>query len=173
MSHHSTLIVGCGSIGERHLRCFLSTKRTAVTASDTSPAVLARVNETYGVPTSNDWLGEIQRGGHDLTVICTPASLHVEMATQALKHGLHVLIEKPLSQSLAGIAELKAERDRAGRQVALAYVFHTFPVLREVSAFLRNSGFGPILQAAVVAGQPFHRLRPAYAKTYYRDRKTG
>lgn len=173
MSQHSTLIIGCGSIGERHLRCFLATERTAVSAADASPDILSRVGETYGVATSADWRAEIRRGIHDLAVICTPASLHVEMATYALEHGLHVLIEKPLSQSLDGLGELLAARDRSGRQVAVAYVFHTFPVLREAAAFLRPDPFGPILQAVVTAGQPFHRLRPAYAKTYYRDRRTG
>jgi len=169
----SALIIGCGSIGERHVRCFLQTKRVSVTASDTTPAVLARIQQTYAVKTSDDWRAEVKSGRHDVAVICTPAPLHVEMATTALESGLHVLIEKPLSQSLAGIDGLLAARDRSGRQVALAYVFHTFPVLREVAAFLRGSEFGPILQAVVHSGQAFHRLRPAYANTYYRDRKTG
>lgn len=173
MSQHSTLIIGCGSIGERHLRCFLATQRTAVVAADNSAAILSRMEETYRVATSADWRAEIRRGVHDLAVICTPASLHVEMATFALEHGLHVLIEKPLSQSLAGLKELLAARERSGRQVAVAYVFHTFPALREAAAFLRSEPFGPILQGVVTAGQPFHRLRPAYAKTYYRDRATG
>jgi predicted dehydrogenase len=173
MSQHSTLIIGCGSIGERHLRCFLATQRTSVTAADTSSAVLSRIKETYGVSTVADWRAEIHRRTHDIAVICTPASLHVQMATEALQQGAHVLIEKPLSQSLAGIDELLAARDRAGRQVALAYVYHAFPVLREVSAALRAKPIGPILQAVVTAGQPFHLLRPGYADTYYRDRKTG
>lgn len=173
MSLPSLLIIGCGSIGERHLRCFQRTGRTSVTATDTLPITLARVGETYGVRTSGDWLGEIQSGRHTAAVICTPASSHVEIATQALAAGLHVLIEKPLSQSLAGIAELLAARERSGRQVALAYVYHTFPPLREARAFLAENKLGPVLQAVVTSGQPFHRLRPAYAKTYYRDRRTG
>lgn len=173
MTTHSVLIVGCGSIGERHLRCFLQTGRATVTAADTSPAILARMKETYGVPTSTDWFDEVKSGRHDIAVICTPASLHVAMATEALTHGLHVLIEKPLSQSLTGIEELLAARDRSGCQVALAYIYHTFPALREASAFIHAGSLGPIRQAVMTAGQAFHRLRPAYAKTYYRDRQMG
>lgn len=173
MTPHSVLIVGCGSIGERHLRCFLHTKRATVTAADTSPAILARMKETYGVATSDNWLEEVKSGRHDMAIICTPASLHVDMATRALDHGLHVLIEKPLSQSLAGIDALVAARDRAGRQVGLAYVYHNFPALREAGAFLRAGSLGPIRQAVMSAGQAFHRLRPGYAKTYYKDRAMG
>ena len=173
MHRPSVLIVGCGSIGERHLRCFLKTGRAGVTASDTAPAVLTRIHATYGVKTSADWLGEMRSGRHAVAVICTPASLHVEMATRALEAGLHVLIEKPLSQSLAGIEQLLEARTRSGRQVALAYVYHAFPVLREVRAFLAENRLGPIVHAVATSGQPFHRLRPGYAGTYYRDRQTG
>ncbi len=173
MPSHSVLIVGCGSIGERHLRCFLNTGRATVTGCDTRPGILAHIKETYGVATAADWSEELRSGRHDVAVICTPASLHVDMAIRALDAGLHVLIEKPLSQSLAGVDGLVAARDRSGRQAAVAYVMHAFPVLREAGAFLRNRPFGPIVQAVMTAGQPFHRLRPAYASTYYRDRAMG
>ena len=42
---HSTLIIGCGSIGERHLRCFQKTGRSSVIACDTNPALLAAMRE--------------------------------------------------------------------------------------------------------------------------------
>lgn len=173
MSKHSVLVIGCGSIGERHLRCFLNTSRAAVTAADTVPATLARMKETYGADTTDDWKRSLESGRHNVAVICTPASLHVEMAIHALQCGVNVLIEKPLSQSLARIDELVAARDRSARQVAVAYVYHTFPVLAQVREFVARGELGPIVQAVVTAGQAFHRLRPGYANTYYRDRKTG
>lgn len=173
MTKHSVLVIGCGSIGERHLRCFLGTGRAQVTGIDTSADTLARIQKTYAVPVGTDWLKEAQSGRHDVAVICTPAPFHVEMAIRALQAGLHVLIEKPLSQSLAGIDQLVATRARAQRQVAVAYVYHTYPALRQVSEFVRTGRLGPILQAVATSGQPFHRLRPGYAKTYYQDRKTG
>jgi predicted dehydrogenase len=52
-------------------------------------------------------------------VICTPAHTHVPLARAALAAGRHVLIEKPLSTSLDGVAELITERDRTGRQAAV------------------------------------------------------
>jgi predicted dehydrogenase len=173
MAQHSVLIVGCGSIGERHLRCFLATGRASVTACDAAPTTLARMKESYGVGTTSDWREAVRSGRHTLAVICTPAPLHVEMATRSLEAGLHVLIEKPLAQSLDGIEALVAARHRSGRQVAVAYVFHAFPFLREPREFLAPNPFGPILHAVVTSGQAFHRLRPAYASTYYKDRKTG
>ena len=41
-------------------------------------------------------------------VICTPAHLHVPMATELARRGIHILMEKPVSTSLDGINELVA-----------------------------------------------------------------
>ena len=170
---HSVLIIGCGSIGERHLRCFLATGRATATACDTNPALLARIAETYKVPTSSDWEKEMASGKYDCAVICTPAPFHVGMAIKLLKSGVNVLIEKPLSISLQDVDALIEARNKSGKEASVAYVIQLFPVLREVREFLLSGAIGPVLQATVVSGQPFHLLRPAYAKTYYRDRKMG
>ncbi|MEO7597929.1 MAG: Gfo/Idh/MocA family oxidoreductase [Opitutus sp.] len=173
----SILIIGCGSIGERHLRCFQRTGRAQVTACDTDPKLLATLACNYNVPTVTDWKVALASQEFDAAVICTPAHLHVPMAIQLLKSGLHVLIEKPLSQSLAGIDELIATRDAANRHAAVAYVLHVYPILQQARDFLRNGDLGPIRQVTLTSGQYFPGGRPAhavhYSKTYYRDRKMG
>lgn len=172
MAEHSILIIGCGSIGERHLRCFQKTGRCRVTACEVSPALRQRMSETYGVPAVDD-AASIATGRFDAIVICTPAPLHIPLAIQALGAGRHVLIEKPLSTSLAGVDDLLATRSRSGRQAAVAYVYHVFPFLSAAREFLARGEFGPVLQATATCGQPFHLLRPAYAQIYYRSRATG
>lgn len=174
MSHSpSVLVIGCGSIGERHLRCFQRTGRGRVTACDTSALLLERIAQTYGVPALRDPVAALSGGDFDAVVICTPAHFHVPQAIQALNAGRHVLIEKPLSHSLAGLDDLFAARERAKRQVAVAYVYHVYPFLNAARDFVHRAEFGPVLHATATCGQPFHLLRPAYAQIYYRDRATG
>lgn len=173
MLPHSALIIGCGSIGERHVRCFLQTGRTRVTACDTNPTLLERIAGTYRVPTAADAGAAMAGPDFDAVVICTPAPLHIPLAQKALAAGKNVLIEKPLSHSLAGLDELYAARATSGRQVAVAYVLHVYPFLLAAREFLDRGDFGPVLQATANCGQPFHVFRPAYAQTYYRDHATG
>lgn len=173
----SILVIGCGSIGERHLRCFQQTGRARLTACDANPALLETMAKSYGIKTASHWEQALTQDHFDAVVICTPAHLHVPIATAALGRGCHVLIEKPLSQSLAGVAELVRARDRAGKQVAVAYVFHTYPLLNQARDFLRGGQLGPVCQVTLASGQHFPTGRPAhtvpYHQTYYRDRKTG
>lgn len=174
---HSILIIGCGSIGERHLRCFHKTGRATVTGCDANPQLLATIAQHYGVPTAANWQQAVAQTRFDAAVICTPAHLHVAIATDLLQLGLHVLIEKPLSQSLTGLPELMAAHQKSGRKAAVAYVLHVFPLLNAARDFLLGGSLGPVLHASCTSGQNFPSLRPAhavhYSKTYYRDRKTG
>ena len=170
---HHLLVIGCGSIGERHLRCFQQTGRATVTACDTNPALLERMRTTYGVPVATDAGQALSGGAFTGAVICTPAPWHVPIGIKAMRGGAHVLIEKPLSHSLQDVDTLLRTRDETGKQAAVAYVYRVFPFLVAAQDFLRTSGLGPILQATATSGQAFHRLRPAYAQTYYRDRALG
>ena len=171
-SQHSLLVIGCGSIGERHLRCFQKTGRARVAACDTHPELARKIGADYAVETFSDWQAALVRR-FDGVVICTPAPFHVAMGTAALEAGSHVLIEKPLSQSLQGIDGLLAARDRVKRTAAVAYTLQSYPILAAAREFLAGQPFGPIKQALVTAGQNFPFYRPAYASTYYRDRKMG
>ena len=170
---HSVLVIGCGSIGERHLRCFQATTRANVTACESNPALLSTMAKRYGVPTAPDWEAALACGGHTVAIICTPAPLHVPMSRRALELGVHVLVEKPLSHSLAGIDELVALGRSAPGHAAVAYVLHVNPALSAAREFIRDGGIGRVRQASFVSGQPFHKLRPGYDRSYYRDHKMG
>ena len=173
MPSPSVLIIGCGSIGERHLRCFQQTGRVSVLACDQNPALLDTVARRYSVPAVTDWQAVLRDGACQAVVICTPAPWHVPMALEALERGVHTLIEKPLSHSLAGVADLSTAAAIGHAQVAVANVLHVYPALAAARAFLARGELGRIRQVVCMTGQPFHLLRPAYASTYYRDRQTG
>ena len=174
---HTILVIGCGSIGERHLRCFQSTGRAQVTACEANPTLLQKIAETYRVAAVGDWEQALATGKFDAVVICTPAHLHVPMALRALEHRRHLLIEKPLSQSTDRLRELMRARDASERQVAVAYVLQVYPLLLQARAFLQRGELGPVRHVTATSGQYFPGGRPAhtvhYSKTYYRDRKTG
>src|ERR1043166_7255443 len=150
MALHSTLVVGCGSIGERHLRCFLQTGRATLTGCDTNTDLLQAIATKYSVLVQPDWQSALATRSFDTVVICTPAPFHIPIACRALELGIHVLIEKPLSHSLEGVDELLRARDRSRCQAAVAYVLHQYPFLAEARAFLAKGQLGPVLHASVV-----------------------
>ncbi len=167
------LIIGCGSIGERHLRTFLATGRCQAIACDNRPAILAAMAERYNVPTATDWRTALAE--HDLfaAVVATPAPSHVAIATEILKAKRHCLIEKPLALTLDGMDALTAAHVASGRAAAIAYVHHFRPEVAAARAYLQSGALGRVLHASIVSGQDFPFFRPAYREIYYRDRAQG
>jgi predicted dehydrogenase len=167
------LVIGCGSIGERHVRTFLSTGRVDIVACDTRPAILQQIADRYGVVTTPDWTLSLKDPSVTGVVIATPAPTHVAIARQCLDANRHVLIEKPLSLDLNGIDELRAAQMRAGKFVGVAYVLHFLPALQAARQFLLTRPFGEVRHVAVNTGQHFPLFRPAYREIYYADRTQG
>lgn len=170
---HSLLVIGCGSIGERHLRCFQQTGRCQVAACETQPDLLARIRDTYGVPAHPSLESALEAGRFDALVICTPAHLHLPLALAALERGLHLLIEKPLAVETDLVPAVRDALERSGSFLGVAYVYHHMPWVKEAGRFVREGGIGRLLQIAAVAGQHFPTFRPAYREIYYARHEHG
>jgi predicted dehydrogenase len=169
----SVLVIGCGSIGERHLRTFLATGRCRAIACDNRPAILAAMAERYHVTTAADWRTVLATPELYATVVATPAPSHVAIAAEILRSGRHCLIEKPLALTLEGMDALTAAHQASGRAAGIAYVHHFRPEVAAARAFLQTGALGHVLHASVVSGQDFPFFRPAYREIYYRDRTQG
>jgi predicted dehydrogenase len=172
-THPQLLVVGGGSIGERHVRCFQQTQRVEVALCETNPQVRAAVAERCGLRKTFDNFAAAVDSRPDVAVICTPAHLHIAMATQLLAAGVPVLIEKPLSTALDGTEELLALAQSAQTTAGVAYVYRAHPALQAMRQALQSGRFGSAVQVVAVFGQHFPFYRPAYREIYYRDRATG
>src|SRR4029077_20773604 len=128
MSQHRVLVIGVGSIGERHVRCFLATGRADVAIVETNESLEGDISRRYGVASFRDIETALfqQPTG---AVIATPAHWHVPQATTLLESGLHVLIEKPLSISCEGTSTLCDLARERNLTAGMAYVYRAFPVL--------------------------------------------
>ncbi|MGD9636899.1 MAG: Gfo/Idh/MocA family protein, partial [Pirellulales bacterium] len=174
MSERSrTLVVGAGSIGERHVRCLLATDRAEVAVCEPNSQVRISITDRYGLKEAYSSLEEALASDYSMAVVATPAPVHIPQARQLIRHGTNCLVEKPLSLSRDGVVELEREAAAAGLVVGVAYPYRAHPALAAMRTFLRNNRLGQPLQVTVVAGQHFPTYRPAYRDTYYRQRSSG
>jgi len=167
------LVIGGGSIGERHIRCFQQSGRADVALCEIDDAVRQRVADRYSVHNAFADFDAAVASRPEIAVICTPAHLHVPMAGRLCDAGAHLLVEKPLSVCTDGVDGLIAAV--RGRQLiaAVAYTFRAHPALEDMKRAIDESRFGRPVQVVAVSGQHFPHYRPAYRETYYTDRATG
>ncbi len=167
------LVVGTGSIGERHTRCILATNRAEVSICEINDNLRKKIAANYNIKHSYADLTSALEAEHDAIVIATPAHLHIPMAQQAAESGLHLLIEKPLSINLDGIDHL--DRTIGERQLVagVAYVLRHIPVLAAMKKALDSGRFGRPLHITVTRGQHFPTYRPEYREIYYASHAMG
>ncbi|MHC4444441.1 MAG: Gfo/Idh/MocA family protein [Planctomycetota bacterium] len=176
MSVHRVLIIGVGSIGERHLRCFKATERADLSFCETDEELGRIIADRYRINSCYRSLEEALNDrpqGFDIAVIAAPSHLHIPMATQLVQTGINVFIEKPLSTTLDGIQELKDLIEKQGIIAAVAYTYRSHPALRSMKQAIESGRFGKPVQIVSVWGQHFPKYRPAYREIYYTSRATG
>lgn len=167
------LVVGVGSIGERHTRCFQQTGRADVSICEINDGLRTQIAERYGLSDAFGSWDESLASDFDAAVICTPAHLHILMAIDVARLNRHLLIEKPLSTNLDRVDELKQVVDTSSIAVMVAYVTRVHPALTAMKAALDSGKFGKPVQLVGCSGQHFPTYRPAYRDIYYRNRATG
>lgn len=173
-SRHRVIIVGAGSIGERHLRCFLSTGRADAALVEPRSEARQGVAARYPAAAAFETLdAAVESFGPTAAVIATPAPLHVPQATKLAERGVHLLIEKPLSLSIDGVSDLASTAKATGAVVAVGYVYRAHPALAAMRTAVVAGEFGRPLELVAVAGQCFPFYRPAYRQTYYARREWG
>jgi predicted dehydrogenase len=173
MSVPRILIVGAGSIGERHVRCFLKTSRCAIGICETADAIRASVADRYPIDGVYGSLDEAPDQPWDAAVIATPAHTHLDLANRCAGRGLHLLIEKPLTVDTEGLESLRDRVRSRGLVCAVAYVLRQHPCVRELRDAYSAGRIGRALQVTSVSGQHFPHYRPGYRETYYIDRRSG
>ena len=81
------LVVGVGSIGERHVRCFQAAGQVRLSVCDTDRQLLGRVAERYGIERTYTDFDAALGDTHHAAVIATPAHLHIPMAKRLVEAG--------------------------------------------------------------------------------------
>ena len=83
-------------------------------------------------------------GSHDIDAVfvTSPDSLHCEHTLLALKHGKHVLCEKPLAMSAAEVETMLAAAESAGLRFGAALNFRYNPSSQRMRAWVREGRIG-------------------------------
>ncbi|MBT2514186.1 Gfo/Idh/MocA family protein [Arthrobacter sp. ISL-30] len=109
---------------------------------------VAAAAASYGwAESATDWREVIRRDDIDIVDICAPGWMHAEIAIAALEAGKHVLVEKPLANTLAE-AEAMTEAARAARargvQSMIGFNYRRVPALALAKEFIAEGRIGTV-----------------------------
>lgn len=136
-NERTVALAGLGYWGPNLLRNFAtSTNWNVGWIVDVDERRRSRMQRLY--PTSRataDFDDALNDPGVDLVAIATPPALHYPMTMRAIAAGKHVLVEKPLAESVAQARELVEAAEKAGVKL---FADHTFLYAGAVEAMRRS-----------------------------------
>lgn len=160
------LIAGFGSIGRRHFRNLLSLGESDIVLYRTGQSTLPD-DELAGFPVETDLQAVL--GHHpDAVIIANPTALHLDVAIPAAQAGCHILMEKPVSDSLERMDELKSALQQGGGNLLMGFQFRFHPGLKKAAELLRDGAIGrPVFARAhwgefLPAWHPWEDYRQSY-----------
>ncbi len=156
MSPAPILVLGCGSIGRRHIANLSALGRTVV-AYDTAADRRAWVRKNLKVKTV-DGIKEGLALGPAAAFVCTPPSAHAAPALLALEARIPVFLEKPLAATLKDGRKLAASCGKIPAAVGYQLRFH--PALRWIKSRLEDKAWGRLLFLRAEFGQYLPDWRP-------------
>lgn len=130
-------LIGAGRWGTAYIRTLSAMQdiRLVRVASSRTAATAALVPPECGV--TADWREVALAGDLDGVIIATPPRLHFEMAEAAIGAGMAVLVEKPLTLTLADAERLREMAVAGGRCVFVGHVHLYSPAFEELRSRVR------------------------------------
>ncbi|MGB2068727.1 MAG: Gfo/Idh/MocA family protein [Candidatus Puniceispirillaceae bacterium] len=164
-------LIGAGSIGVRHMKAMEEVPEiTLVAIADPSPAAV-RIGAAQNIPIYPDAGAMLAQGGLDAVIIATPTERHHQDMMMALEARQTVLVEKPITATLAEADEVTRFAERQGCHVLVGHQRRYYPCAAEAREIIAQGRIGKLMG---VTGQWTTRKDDDYySAAWRRDVKAG
>ena len=138
------VLIGAGRVAERHAESYAANPEAQVVAVvdpllERAEALAARVGATAHA-TFEDVLAS---GTIEAASVCVPHNLHLDVARSAARAGVHLLMEKPIANTLEEADEMIAAVDEAGVTMMIGFVHRFRTEVLEAKQLLEQGALGP------------------------------
>ncbi len=140
-------VVGAGSMGLNHLRVlhdFPEDEVHLVGVAEIHEPSLATAVRRFHVDGYTNYHQMFEKTSPDLVSVAVPTQTHFEVAAAALSLGCHVLIEKPITATIAEAMELLDLANTRNRKIAVGHVERFNPAVIELKRRIAEGSLGPI-----------------------------
>lgn len=153
-------LVGAGYVAERHLIALRDTPNAEVVAiADPATERAQALAAKFQVPHTVANLTELLAHRLDAVHILTPPISHCPLAIQALEAGCHVLVEKPMAESVEECDRMIAAAETAGKRLMVNHSARFEPPVAQALELLRQGRIGDPLSLHLFRGADY----PPYA----------
>lgn len=166
-------VVGTGGMGYQHCKNITQHVPEAklVAVCDSDPATAARVGTEFQVPSFTGHRELTRSGLCQALLVATPHPSHAPIAIDAMKAGLHVLSEKPLTENIATAEQMVRTARRQKVTLAVMFQWRFSPACGKALELARRGELGRIQRATLIA--PDYRSQAYYDAGQWRATWVG
>jgi len=182
------LIIGLGSVGQRHLRNLktiqpnanfyaLRKKYTTPLLNNKNKIIKGDIKIKYSIKYIKN-LSEINRKKIklDCAFVCTPSSHHISQTIWLLKNNINCFVEKPLASSLKQVKELELLLKKKNIITMMGFQLRFNPIIKYLEHILqKKSPIGKIFSVHIHHGEHIEDFHPYedYSVSYAARKKLG
>lgn len=159
-------IVGCGNIANTHANALMQQKQEIVLAVGRDLEKAKAFSEKWGISSYSTRFEDALADGIDCVHICTPPTMHYEMAKAALLAGKNVICEKPLCLKSEQARELYLLAKEKGLLAAVNFNVRYHEACQRGRKIVSSPEFGALRLIHGAYLQEFHVLPAEYMWRY-------
>jgi predicted dehydrogenase len=167
------LIIGAGSIGERHLRNFLRVDGVFCSFAEPDAARREKISGLYDAQSAFENWEDADLADFDGVVICTPTDTHVPLISRLIESDIGVLSEKPIATHPEGVTDLMDKIREKSACVGVAFCMRHHAVFGEMRRRFMQGDLGGVRTAFSFDSQYWPGQRPFWPPKYAMSRETG
>lgn len=168
-------IIGTGGIAHSHIESYLKQPDVEIVAgADLIPCKAKQFFENYKVKAKDftDFKEMINTMKLDAVSVCAYNRSHAECTIYALEHGLHVLLEKPMTVTLdEAIAICRAEK-KSGKILSIGFQPRFDENMKMIKKIVESGELGRIYYIQTGGGRR-HGIPVSWSETFIENDKAG
>ena len=133
-------VIGVGHLGQHHARVYTGMIGVSlVGVCDLDEVRGQKIAEERGVPFFSALESVLPLV--DAVSVAVPTSAHFEVVSTCLRHGCHVLVEKPIASHVSEGEELVALAKKLGKVLHVGHVERFNPIVEAIRPLIHTPGF--------------------------------
>lgn len=150
-------VIGVGAMGYNHVRVLLGMEGVKLAAiADSDKINLDKVSRTFGM--TNKYLSYkemIKKHKLDVVIIAVPTMLHKQVAIDCIENGIHVFVEKPISDSVPDAKEMIKSADKHKKLLIVGHIERFNPVVVKIKEFIDQKMLGNVYLVNTIRAGPY------------------
>ncbi|WP_336338731.1 Gfo/Idh/MocA family protein [Haloarcula brevis] len=141
-------VIGTGYWGTNHVRVaaelLAEGEIDSLVLCDIDEPRVAEMADNYGVEYATEYT-RLSDLGVDAAVVASPSPTHRTVATDLLRAGVDVLVEKPLALTSEAAWDIVEAADECDRTLGVGHIFRYHPALRDLKRRIDRGELGEII----------------------------